>query len=138
MPEMKMVGMKTAARISASETTGPATSSMALMAASLGFKPSSIWRSVASTTTIASSTTSPMASTKPNSERVFKENPKIGKKANVPIRATGTASKGMSVARQPCRKIKTTMATRTSAMTSVRRMSCMPSETASVVSSGMA
>ena len=35
--------------------------------------------------------------------------------ANVPISETGTASNGMSVARQPCRKMKTTSMTSASA-----------------------
>ena len=57
---------------------------------------------------MASSTTRPMASTRPKSESVLIENPNIGKKANVPMSETGTAMSGMSVARQPCRKMKTT------------------------------
>ena len=36
---------------------------------------------------------------------------------NVPINETGTASNGMSVARQPCRKMNTTRMTRMSAST---------------------
>ena len=105
MPGMKAVGMKTAESTSAMPMTGPEISSIALNAASLGARPSSMWRSTASTTTIASSTTSPMASTSPNSESVLMENPNAGKNMNVPINETGTASKGISVARQPCRKI---------------------------------
>lgn len=45
---------------------GPETSLMALWAASRGRMPSSMWRSMFSTTTIASSTTMPIASTSPN------------------------------------------------------------------------
>ena len=60
--------------------TGPETSSIAFTAASRGDEPSSMWRSTHSTTTIASSTTSPIARTSPNSERVLTENPKTGKK----------------------------------------------------------
>ena len=95
--------------------TGPETSSMALSVASLGDSPCSMWCSTASTTTMASSTTRPMASTSPKSESVLIEKPSSGKMAKVPISETGTASSGMSVARQPCRKMKTTMMTRTSA-----------------------
>ena len=62
-----------------------------------------MWRSTASTTTMASSTTSPIASTSPKSESVLIEKPKSGKKTNVPISETGTASNGISVARQLCR-----------------------------------
>ena len=48
---------------------------------------------------------------------------------------TGTAIIGMSVARQFCRKRKTTRMTRTIASTSVCTISLMPSVTGSVVSS---
>ena len=92
--------------------TGPETSSMAFRVASLGDIPCSMWCSTASTTTMASSTTSPMASTSPKSESVLMENPRRGKNTKVPTSETGTARSGMSVARQPCRKMKTTMMTR--------------------------
>ena len=49
---------------------------------------------------------------------------------NVPTSETGTASSGMSVARQPCRKMNTTMMTSTSASNSVLTISFMPSVTA--------
>ncbi len=65
------------------------------------------------------------------------ENPSSGKTAKVPISETGTASSGISVARQPCRKMKTTIMTRTSASQRVLTISLMPSRTAWVVSSGM-
>ena len=121
IPGMAAVGMKTAARISAMATTGPPTSSMAFSVADLGSIPSSIWCSTASTTMMASSTTRPMASTRPNSDSVLIENPSAGKMINVPMSETGTASRGMSVARQPCRKMKTTITTRPSASKSVRQ-----------------
>ena len=63
------------------------------------------------------------------------EKPNSGKTAKVPTSDTGTASSGISVARQPCRKTKTTMMTRMRASTSVFTISPMPSVTASVVSS---
>jgi hypothetical protein len=65
-----------------------------------------------STTTIASSTTRPMASTNANSDNVLIEKPRNGNAANVPMSDTGTAMIGMSVARQFCRKRNTTMMTR--------------------------
>ncbi len=68
--------MKTAARMIATATTGLDTSRMAWNAASRGAMPSSMWRSTASTTTMASSTTSPMASTMPKSDSVLMENPR--------------------------------------------------------------
>jgi len=100
MPGMNAVGMNTAARIKAIAITGLETSSIAFRVASLGVIPSSIWCSTASTTTMASSTTNPMASTKPNSESVLTEKPNNGNTMNVPTSDTGTASIGISVARQ--------------------------------------
>ena len=135
IPGMNAVGIKTAERTRAIPITGPEISSIALRAAAFGARPSSIYRSTASTTTIASSTTSPMASTRPNKESVLIEKPNRGKNMKVPTSDTGTASNGISVARQPCRKMKTTMSTRTMAMTSVRTISFIPWLTASVVSS---
>ena len=137
MPGMKAVGMNTADRTSAIPTTGPDTSSIALKAASRGDIPCSMWCSTASTTTMASSTTSPMASTRPKSDSVLMEKPRAGNSMNVPTSDTGTASSGISVARKPCRKTKTTMTTRMIASTSVLTISLMPSVTASVVSSAV-
>src|SRR5271169_5865937 len=56
-----------------------------------GERPFSMWCSTASTTTMASSTTRPMARMRPKSERVLMEKPNIGKKAKVPMSETGTA-----------------------------------------------
>jgi hypothetical protein len=55
--------------------TGPETSSIALIAASRGGNPCSMWCSTASTTTIASSTTKPMARTSPRSDSVLNREP---------------------------------------------------------------
>ena len=100
---MNTVGTNTAVRINAIATTGPATSCIAFKAASLGAIPSSMWRSTASTTMMASSTTNPIARTSPKSESVLMEKPNMGKSAKVPTNDTGTANNGMSVARHPCR-----------------------------------
>src|SRR6266498_4409375 len=129
MPGRNAVGMNTAERTSAIPITGPETSRIAWSVASRGDIPSSIWRSTASTTTIASSTTSPMASTSPKSESVLIENPNNGNTTNVPSNDTGTAHNGMSVARQPCKKTDTTMTTSASASNNVITMSCNPSVT---------
>ena len=88
----------------------------------------------ASTTTMASSTTMPMASTRPNIERVLTEKPSIGKKMNVPISDTGTVRSGMMVARRFCRKIKTTSVTRMIASINVWTIPSMEAFTAGVVS----
>ena len=99
MPGTKAVGTNTATRIRAMATTGPETSSIAFSVASRGARPCSMWCSTASTTTMASSTTSPMASTRPNSDSVLMEKPSRGNTAKVPTSDTGTASSGMRVAR---------------------------------------
>ena len=56
-------------------------------------------RSTFSTTTIASSTTMPIARTIASSETVLAEYPTALSAMNVPIRLTGTASVGIKVAR---------------------------------------
>src|SRR6266403_2035781 len=66
MPGMNAVGTNTEANTSAIPTTGPESSFIAFIAASFGASPSSIWRCTPSTTTIASSTTKPIARTRPN------------------------------------------------------------------------
>ncbi len=66
---------------------------------------------MASTTTIASSTTIPIASTSPKSDRVFRLKPNAAIAANVPTMATGTAISGISGERQFWRKTMTTSAT---------------------------
>ncbi len=100
MPPRKAAGRNTEERIRAMATTGPDTSFIAWIVAARGVIPSSMWCSTASTTTIASSTTRPIASTRPNSERALIENPSSGNIAKVPISDTGTAISGISVARQ--------------------------------------
>ena len=120
--------------MSAMPITGPETSFIAWNVASRGLIPSSMWCSTASTTTIASSTTSPIASTRPNSDSVLIEKPRSGKTAKVPINETGTAIIGMSVARQFCKKRKTTRMTNSIASNSVFTISLIPSDTGSVVS----
>ena len=116
-------------------TTGPDTSSIALIVASFGSIPCSMWCITASTTTIASSTTMPMASTRPSSDSTLIEKPSIGKKMNAPMSDTGTVMSGISVARQFCRNTKTTTMTSPTASNSVWTISLMPSVTGSVVSS---
>ena len=126
--------MNTAESTRAMPTTGPEISSIALNVASFGDIPSSMWCSTASTTTMASSTTSPMAKTRPNSESVLIEKPNRGNRTKVPTRETGTANSGISVARHPCKKMYTTIITRTMAINSVLTISLIPSDTARVVS----
>ena len=70
-------------------------------------------RSTFSTTTMASSTTMPMASTKPNSDRLLMVKPNAAMKKNVPTSDTGMATSGMIAARQVCRNRITTRMTST-------------------------
>ncbi len=71
----------------------------------------------------------PMASTSPNMLVMLIENPSSGKTANVPITATGTVSSGISVARQFCRKTKTTRMTNPIASIKVSATSLMAART---------
>ncbi len=134
MPLMKAQGTNTAHSTRATAITGPVTSSMALRAASRGGKPCSSQRSTFSTTTMASSTTMPMASTRPNSDKLLRLKVSAFMTAKVPTMATGTATSGMSVARQFCRNTSTTMPTRITASRSVLPTSTIDSWMNGVVS----
>ena len=70
MPPINAAGMNTAQSTSAMAISAPPTSSIVRCAASRGDRPARRCRSTFSTTTIASSTTMPMASTRPNSDSV--------------------------------------------------------------------
>jgi len=85
------------------------------------------------TTTIASSTTMPMASTMPKSERLLSEKPNTFITASVPISDTGTARSGMIDARQVCRNTTTTSTTSSKASSSVCITAVMDSR---MISSG--
>ena len=65
----------------------------------------------------------PIASTRPNILVMLMEKPRNGNRANVPTIATGTVSSGINVARQFCRKMKTTMITSRTAANRVRTTS---------------
>ena len=78
-----------------------------------------MFRSTFSTTTMASSTTMPMASTRPNRDKLFNENPNSAIAANVPTSDTGTAMSGMMDARHVCRNSTTTNTTSRMASTNV-------------------
>ncbi len=68
---------------------------------------------------MASSTTMPMAKTNPKRVRLFSEKPMAAMTAKVPMMATGTAVRGISVERQFWRNTSTTTATRRTASKSV-------------------
>ncbi len=73
MPPRNSVGTNTAQSTSTIATSAVDTSSIETRDASLGLRPCSMLRSTFSTTTIASSTTTPMARTRPNSDSVLSE-----------------------------------------------------------------
>ena len=82
-----------------------------------------------SITTIASSTTMPVASTMPNSVSVLIEKPNSFTNANVPMSDTGIVSAGMIVLRQFCRNRNITSTTSTMASASVFSTSMIDSRT---------
>ena len=86
-------------------------------------------RSTFSTTTIASSTTMPMASTRPKSDSVLSEKPNLSMTANVPTSDTGTATSGMIDARHVCRNTITTITTSRIASNSVSTTASIDSRT---------
>jgi hypothetical protein len=120
-PGMKAIGTKTESSTSEMAMIGPVIWAIAFLVASLGVRwgSSSITRSTFSTTTMASSTTMPTASTRASRETVLAEKPSTSSTAMVPMMLTGTATAGMMVARRLPRKTKTTRTTRTKASTSV-------------------
>src|SRR6478736_2854144 len=126
---MNPIGTNTAHSTSAMAMMGPLTSSIALRVASLGDRPSSMLCSTFSTTTIASSTTIPIASTKPNNDSALIEKPSNFITAKVPTKDTGTAAIGMIDARQVCKNRITTSTTNPSASNSVRTTSSIAERT---------
>ena len=112
---MNTDGTNTAHSTSAMAISAEPTSSMLFRAASRGARPVAMLRSTFSTTTMASSTTMPIANTSPNSDRLFSVKPNAAMKKNVPISDTGMATSGIIAARQVCRNRITTSTTSTMA-----------------------
>ena len=95
---MNAIGINTATSTRVMPTIAPLIWVIALRVASRGESPSlTMIRSTFSTTTIASSTRIPMASTIPNMVSTLIEKPSTSIVANVPISATGTTRVGISV-----------------------------------------
>ena len=120
MPEISAAGTNTATRTRPIAISAPEISRIVRCAASRGDRPSRMCFSTASTTTIASSTTMPTASTSANSESELIEKPRASWTANVPTSDTGMAMIGMIAARHVCRKRTMTSTTRMIASISVR------------------
>ena len=105
VPGMNATGMNTAMKTSVHEMTATDTSLMASRVAEAAVDaPFSSFASTASTTTMASSTTVPMASTKAKRVRILSEKPASDTMANVPRSDTMMETEGMMVALKLCRK----------------------------------
>ncbi len=130
--------MNTDISTSVMPTIGPNNSSIARIAAAAGRIPWSMWCAAPSTTTIASSTTMPIASTTANSVERLMVNPSAAIAANAPMIVTGTVVAGTSIARQSCRNSRITISTSTAASISVLYTSWIEAETNFVVSNGIA
>ena len=137
MPLMNAQGMNTALRTRPTAITGAESWLIALMVASRGASPCSMWCSTASTTTMALSTTMPIASTRPKSVRLLRLKRMTAITPKVPMMATGTANRGMTAERQFCRNTSTTRATSTVARPSALNTSWMHSRVYGVVSYSM-
>jgi hypothetical protein len=138
MPPRNATGMNTEQSTSTMATSAPPTWPIALSAAILAETfSSSMIRSTFSITTIASSTTMPIASTRAKRVRRLTEYPRAARPRKVPITLTGTARSGISVARQLWRKRKTTSVTSAIASSRVITTSSMEAVTKGVVSKGI-
>ncbi len=131
---MNATGTNTAASTRLIVTIGVVISAIAARAASSGPIPRSRNFSIFSTTMIASSTTRPIARTRPHKVSVLIENLKTANIAKVATSETGIAIIGIVVARKPCRKMNTTISTSMNASPSVSLTSVMFSRTYLVVS----
>ena len=97
-PGKNAIGTNTETSTSVMPTIAPVIWPIALRVASFGDSPSSdMMRSTFSTTTIASSTRMPMASTMPNSVSMLIDRPISSRTPQVPSSAIGTTMVGISV-----------------------------------------
>jgi hypothetical protein len=110
-PLMKRMGMNTAASEIVIETIVNPISREPLRAASSGSCPCSIWRTMFSSITIASSTTKPIERMSAIIDRLSRVKPSSDITANVPRIENGRASAGMSVAEPLWRNAKITATT---------------------------
>lgn len=101
---MNEVGMNTDINTSEVVTMAADMPSMARLVATYGDRtPLSNWACTASTTTMASSTTVPMTSTRAKSVSKLRLNPATYMNANVPMSDTMIDTVGMTVERTLCR-----------------------------------
>ena len=111
-PVMNSNGMNTAISDSVSDMTVKPISLAPRSAASSGFSPFSMWRTMFSIMTIASSTTKPVPMVSAISDRLSSEKPQNHMTPNVAISDSGSATPAIMVARTVRRKISTTSTTR--------------------------
>ena len=118
-PGRNAAGRNTEISTSVMPTIGANSASIALIAASWPDMPFSILCAAPSTTTMASSTTMPIASTIANRVERLTVKPSAAIAAKAPMIVTGTVVAGTSIARQSCRKIRITTSTSRPASISV-------------------
>ncbi len=118
-PPISRTGMKTAIRESVMDMMVKPISRAPLSAASNGRMPDSMWRTMFSSMTMASSTTKPTDSVSASIVILLMEKPSAYITAKVPMSETGTASPGMMVAGSLRRNRKITRMTRPIAIASV-------------------
>ncbi|MEY9504174.1 hypothetical protein ABIE87_003732 [Bradyrhizobium diazoefficiens] len=118
-PARNEAGRNTEISTSVMPTIGANSWSIALIAASWPFMPCSILWAAPSTTTMASSTTMPIASTIANSVDMLMVKPSAAIAAKAPMMVTGTVVAGTSMARQSCRNTRITTSTSRPASISV-------------------
>ena len=111
-PVMNSSGMNTAISDSVSEITVKPISPAPRSAACNGFSPFSMWRTMFSIMTMASSTTKPVPMVSAISDRLSSEKPQNHITPKVAISDSGSATPAMTVARTVRRKISTTSTTR--------------------------
>src|SRR6266567_7187596 len=139
VPGKNDTGTNTAMSTSDVAITALVTSPMARDVAACGSECSMwMWRCTFSITTMASSTTRPVARVMPNKVSELMEKPNSLMNANVPMSETGMVTAGMMVAPQSSRKRKMTTITMPMASPSVTSTSLMESPTTVVESNATA
>ena len=114
MPAMNRIGMKTAASDSVMETMVKPISREPWSAASIGVSPISMWRTMFSSMTMASSTTKPMERISAIIEMLLRLKLSRYITAKVPTMENGSAMAGIMVAEKLRRNRKITRITRAS------------------------
>ncbi len=123
MPPISRIGMNTAIREMLIDRTVKPTSFEPSRAAFIRGMPLSTWRVMFSRTTMASSTTKPVATVRAIRDRLSRLKPIRYIRLSAPNSDTTTATAGISVALPLCRNSSTTTTTSTTAISRVRSTS---------------